>query len=77
MIDFCLSAGSFEIYIVSPHPDAVYIAGMNIYAAIFLIPFSVVLYTCTGGLKVEASTIIDLNIHCTSLVHFYTAKEPW
>lgn len=28
-------------------------AGVNIYAAIFLIPFSVVLYTCTGGLKVS------------------------
>ena len=27
-------------------------AGMNIYAAIFLIPFTVVLYTSSGGLKV-------------------------
>lgn len=26
---------------------------MNIYAAIFLIPFSVVVYTATGGLKVR------------------------
>ncbi len=31
--------------------------GMNIYAAIFLIPFSVVLYTMTGGLKVIKPTI--------------------
>lgn len=31
------------------------LSGMNIYAAIFLIPFSVVLYTSTGGLKVGSS----------------------
>ena len=29
-------------------------AGMNIYAAIFIIPFTVVLYTSTGGLKVRS-----------------------
>ena len=32
-------------------------AGMNIYAAIFIIPFTVVLYTSTGGLKVCAPVL--------------------
>jgi hypothetical protein len=31
---------------------------MNIYAAIFLIPFSVVLYTMTGGLKVSGDVAL-------------------
>ena len=33
-------------------------AGMNIYAAIFLIPFSVVAYTTSGGLKVFPRTFV-------------------
>lgn len=34
---------------------------MNIYAAIFLIPFTVVLYTSTGGLKVGAHFFVNGN----------------
>ena len=32
---------------------AVVLAGMNIYAAMFIIPFTVVVYSATGGLKVS------------------------
>lgn len=34
---------------------------MNIYAAIFLIPFSVALYSCAGGLKVWHSLLTLAN----------------
>lgn len=30
--------------------------GVNIYAAVFLIPIGVLLYTCVGGLKVGATS---------------------
>ena len=34
---------------------------MNIYAAIFLIPFSVVVYTATGGLKVNLAVTLAMH----------------
>ena len=46
---------------------------MNIYAAIFLIPFSVVLYTSTGGLKVSLKASKMLCCHSFFLVSLKSA----
>ena len=39
---------------------------MNIYAGIFLIPFSVVIYTAVGGLKVLPQDVLSACSTCTS-----------
>ena len=59
------------------------LTGMNIYAASFLIPLGIILYTAIGGLK---ATFMSSYIHtvrpgprrcCTNLPECHCANVPW
>ena len=64
------------IYSLTEHASEL-AAGMNIYAAIFIIPFTVVVYTATGGLKVVTLFPCMLAVrHCQQHVMSVCLQTP-
>lgn len=51
-------------------------AGMNIYAAIFLIPFTVVLYTSSGGLKVGIKLTMSILFTLLAVLLLQHSDQP-